>query len=462
MFWISIILGFAGSLALILTNVVMASAPTMVVALPFIVLLALPLMKLVKGYQIILLFLICLIPMDVFAVIPGADNSTTLFKILFPFVFIAFMGDMLFGGQQRMPLNSMDKWLLFYALLNCILVMNAVNQLQALDTIRRYISMWAMYYLFSRALAESPWPDWTRKTVIFSAAVSVLFGLKAYMDGQNPFSELGTGGMMVEDVRITGASSIDPNAYSILLIVALIWAIVCTIEKKDKFLWLYAISVVVIFPGIALTYSRSAYLTLIISLSVLLVKVRKFLTPKYVVIMFFLLLAALPFSPGTVVDRFETLFISSQRQADFSVQRRANYYNVAGNILKDHALLGCGPGNFPVLHQMARYQDIPALVGVPRMAHSMYLTVITESGIIGFIFFSGFLISIYLRQQAIHTRLEGHFNFGLALLCSFVALLVMGLFLHLQISKYLWLVAAMTRAMDNESDCEQEAKAPVH
>ena len=398
--------------------------------------------------------MICLIPMDVFAVIPGADNSTTLFKILFPFVFILFMGDKLLGDQPRMPLNAMDKWLLFYALFNCILVMIAVNQLQALDTMRRYISMWAMYYLFSRALAKNPWPDCTRKAVIFSAAVSVLFGLKAYIDGQNPFSELGVGGLLVEDVRITGASGIDPNAYSILLIVALLWAIVCSIEKNDKFRSLYIISVGLIITGIALTYSRSAYLTLILSLMFLLFKARKLLTPTHIVALLLLMLSALPFAPDSIVDRFQTLFIAQQRQSDTSVQRRANYYNVAANILKDHALLGCGPGNFPVLHQMAKYQDAPVLVGVPRMAHSMYLTVITESGIVGFVFFAGFLISTYLRQRAIHKRLQGNFNFGLALICSFVALLVMGLFLHLQETKYLWLVLSMTRALDNGGDNE--------
>jgi hypothetical protein len=187
MLWLSIILGCAGGLGLILTNITMGSAPTMVVVLPFLCLLVLPLRKLVNGYQIILLFLICLIPMDVFAVIPGADHSTTLFKLLFPFVFIIFAADKLLGDDTSMPLNAMDKWLLFYALFNCILVVVAVNRLQALDTMRRYISMWAMYYLFSRALAKRPWPDWTQKTVIFSAAVSVLFGLKTYLDGQNPF-----------------------------------------------------------------------------------------------------------------------------------------------------------------------------------------------------------------------------------------------------------------------------------
>jgi O-antigen ligase len=455
MVWISLILGFAGGLGLILTTVITGSAPTIVVTLPFVVLLVLPLRNLVKGYQIILLFLICLIPMDVFAVIPGADNSTTLFKLLFPFVFILFVGDRLLGDDAPMPLNAMDRWLLFYALLNCILVMIAVNKLQALDTMRRYISMWAMYYLFSRSLAKSPWPDWTRKTVIFSAAVSVLFGLKAYIDGQNPFSELGVGGLLVNDVRITGASGIDPNAYSILLIVALVWAVVCAVEKKDKFRWVYVISAGLILTGIGLTYSRSAYLTLIASLMFLLFKIRKLLTPTHIVALLLLMLSALPFAPDSIVDRFDTLFNTAQRQSDTSVQRRTNYYNVAANILKDHALLGCGPGNFPVLHQMAKYQDAPVLVGVPRMAHSMYLTVITESGVIGFIFFTGFLVSTYVTQREIHKRLPGNFNFGLALICAFTALLVMGLFLHLQETKYLWLVLAMTRALDTQEDNEE-------
>jgi len=457
-FWISLILGFAGGLGLILANVIVGSAPTMVVTLPFLVLLVLSLRKLVKGYQIILLVLICLIPMDVFAVIPGADNSTTLFKILFPFVFILFIGDKLLGDDFPMPLNAMDKWLLFYALFNCILVMIAVNKLQALDTMRRYLSMWAMYYLSSRALARTPWPDWTRNAVIFSAAVSVLFGLKAYIDGQNPFSELGVGGLLVADVRITGASGIDPNAYSILLIVALLWAVVCAMEKNGRSRLFCVISAGLILTGIGLTYSRSAYITLIASLMFLLFKIRKLLTPTHIVALLLLMLSALPFAPDSIVARFDTLFNTAQRQSDTSVQRRANYYNVAANILKDHALLGCGPGNFPVLHQMAKYQDAPVLIGVPRMAHSMYLTVITESGIIGFIFFTGFLVSTYLRQRAIYERLPGNFNFGLALICSFTALLVMGVFLHLQETKYLWLVFSMTRALDSEGDGEDDGE----
>ena len=454
MIWLTIILAALGGLGLVLVCGYGAETPWLVLGLPLAVPAALVLLRVGRGYKIAIVLLICLIPLDVFAVLPGMEQSTTLFKVLFPLVFLWLLLDRIFTPQTKPSLNAMDKWLIFYGILNWILVLNSVDSLVALNTLRRYTSMWLLYYVLSRSLDQPPWPEWTQIAVVFSTAASALIGLWVYMSGKNPFYAKSIGSS--DEIRITGAASIDPNAYSIVMVVALVWAVYRALRLTGWKRNLYAGAALVLVVGILLTYSRSAWVTCICTAVFALFWLRRYITPKRVTVVVLAGIIGLFFLPQDVVDRFTSLFSAEKRQEDMSLNRRALYIKVGYNIFKDKPLLGCGPGNFPVLYQQARYQEIPIQVGVPRMAHNMYLTVLTESGLVGLVIYMGFLISTLLAQRRIAARMPGDFNFGRALMVSFVALLVMGLFLHLHLVKYLWLVAAMTRALDTEQRYEAD------
>jgi O-antigen ligase len=448
MIWLTVILAALGGLGLVLVYGSSAETPWFILGLPLALPAAVFMLRLGQGYRIILLLLICLIPLDVFAIIPGMEESSTLFKLLFPIAFLWLMLDWLVNPGTRIKLTAMDWWLIFYGIFNWILVLNAFDSLVALNTLRRYTSMWALYYVLSRSLDEPPWPEWTQVAVVLSTVLSAMIGFWVYLSEENPFYVESVGA--ADEIRITGAAGIDPNAYSIVLVVALVWSVYRTFRLTGWKRWLYAGSSLALCMGIILTYSRSAWLTTICAAFFALFWMRKYITPKRVTVAVLVGVIGLFFIPEDAAERFTSLFSSQERQRDFSLNRRALYIKVGYNIFKDKPLLGCGPGNFPLLYQQPKYQEITAQIGVPRMAHNMYLTELTESGLVGLILFSGFLISTLMAQRRIAARLPGDFNFGRALMTSFVALLIMGLFLHLELVKYLWLVAAMTRALDNE------------
>lgn len=396
------------------------------------------------------LVLIGLIPLDFFSEVFGQESMLSVFKVLAPLVAAAGLIRFVIDENKSFSLTTMDRWLLIWILYNLFLMLLAVDKRVALDTLLRDIGMWIIYFLVSKLMTSPLWQQRLVKVILFTAILSTLMGIKSYISGTNVFSSLQDPSLM----RITGATTMSPNQFALLLFMPFALSSFLAITTSGWKRVCYALIAALMTIGVLLTFSRSGALAFAAMLPLLVFRARKRLSPSGILVAVMAVLILLVAAPTAFWNRMGSLLEPQQRSEDTSLMRRENYLVTGLNIIETYPLFGCGPGNFPVLHADSRFQEEPSLIGVPRKAHNLYLTVVTETGVVGFLLFVGLLAATAKKSyQAASQMIEAN-PIANALLVSFCGFLAMGLFAHLQQNKYLWVLFGFINVLNSKEDTQ--------
>jgi len=431
---------------IILGSLALQDKPYYLLALP--IALAVATLCVVRP-QLALLLLVVLIPMDQFAKLAGTAKLLTLYKVLFPLALGAFLIGRFSGRFKPLPPHPLDRWVLAWIALNCVLITIAHDRPEAFTFVRRLASMGLLYFVLSRLFVETSWNGRLQKTVVYAGAVSALFSIVLSGDVQSD-SDL---------IRMTGAADTSPNIFGVSLIPPLMLAVSLAFRTTSTAGRLrYAAACLVLLIGIALTYSRSAVLVLMVSGMVGVWLWRHQLSSRHWAGMGVVVIIALLLAPTQLWDRIASLGQAASGEVfDYSLWRRTNYVKVAANMFKTSPIFGVGPGNFIVLHGMAEYQTEPSLIGVPRQPHNAYLRVTTETGLVGLTFFLGMLSTALLAALGAYRQGGPERWQAGALFLALVAYAIMGLFSHLLLDKTFWTVLAMIRILPERVRFQQSA-----
>ncbi len=415
-----------------------------------------------RNPQAILLAMIALIPLDVFAVLPGQTAAALTFtKLLFPAATAILFLRYLVSADRRVSLHPIDRWLLMWAIYSALGVLIAEHRPTALNDFRRSLSMWLFYLVLSRSFVEPIWQTRLLAAVRITVGISVAIGIGTYLMGNNPFSTMSSEGDVSDSItRITGASSISPNLFATFLLLPLSVSLFAIVGRRGRpRLWGF-VGAGLMMTGLVLTFSRSAFLVMGTMLLLFTAMSWRKIHPAWFVAAILVVMASLPAVPGRYWERMATLFtFDTSGQQDISLWRRTNYLRVGSRILADHPVFGAGPGNFRVLHARAEYQSEVSLIGMERVAHNMYLTVITEGGFVGAVIFGGFLL-VSVRSAWRLRRMTGEVGLhARAVLLALIGLLMLGMFQVMALNKYLWLMLATVRALSERSRRELAAVA---
>ena len=145
-----------------------------------------------------------------------------------------------------------------------------------------------------------------------------------------------------------------------------------------------------------------------------------------------------------------------------SMMGRATETIGAFHIFLDHPILGVGPHQ---AHELSiEYGNKLGLktLGGTRRAHSLYLEILADVGIIGFIFF--FLIVVLILHKLWKLKFywatrNPHFsNMATALFFSVLTYLINGIFLHLSYMRYYWFLLAVAGAGINVLQEKQQTE----
>ncbi len=416
-----------------ITRIVLAA-----VAAPVVLILAL------REPRILSLLLVVLVPVDTFADLSETQQTITLFKALFPLILCAVLLRRWTGRLPALGANALDRTILLWAGLNVVLIATAQDRAEAIDFVRRILSMAALYYVLSRLFSQATWNRRLRGAVVYAGAVSVVFGMIAYFSGANPYTDYD-----VDVVRISGAADISPNVYGMLLIPPMLLAAAGSLEARSKIrrAWFDAL-VMFLASGVVLTYSRSAALVLVLVAVVAVVTWRGRLTRSHWVALALAVALGLLIVPPEYWERLRTLSqLGSLPADDASLWRRSSYLRTGWNMFREHPFLGVGPGNFLPMHAQAAYQMEPSLIGLPRMAHDVYLQTVTEIGPLGLGLFLGVLGAAGSIAYRIARVDQPHSVQAQALAIAILAFSAMGFFSHLLLDKTFWIVLALIRTL---------------
>lgn len=159
--------------------------------------------------------------------------------------------------------------------------------------------------------------------------------------------------------------------------------------------------------------------------------------------------------PAGYLARIQSLSILSAgaKAQDASLGRRASYIVVGSQIIREHPLLGSGPGTFPLHYATTGYAKAFSanrkIGDLYRRAHNTYLEIFSELGIPAGLLFvgllgQGFFNLIRARSAWLQRREWQQADLITHLGMSFLSLTLFLMFLSAPNLKYLWIMLALT------------------
>lgn len=275
-------------------------------------------------------------------------------------------------------------------------------------------------------------------------------------------NEVGSTGLIREREKVSAADRIggpvnDPNHFAQLLIVVLPMSFMLMYSERRRAARLAAlVATLVLLGGVMLTYSRGAFLVLV-GLIILVTGLGYLRWRQLIVGTVGILLLTAVVAPG-YFDRMDTIRRVTQvksdtddwQSGDHAVRGRLTEMLAAIHVFIDHPILGVGPGQYTPFYSL-EYMNLPGVafkqLDVERRAHTLYMELAAETGLVGltaFLAIAGLiLLRLWsLRRRWIHERPEyAHLATGIAL--AILAYLGTGVFLSLAFQRYYWMLIAL-------------------
>jgi len=259
------------------------------------------------------------------------------------------------------------------------------------------------------------------------------------------------------DFRIAGPLS--SNFYALVLVPLVPLAL----DRlwHEKAVWLRVLAgwaLLVTVLSIIFTYSRGGFLALVVVIILMLLRMK--LNPWLLGALVVFGLIVWQFLPAQYTDRIGTLgdLVGGDPEigvaSDISFRGRLSETTVAWLMFLDHPIQGVGLANYN-----ANYQDYSQNLGLDarleaRSAHSLYLEIAAETGIVGLLVFGAILWVLFrglARASTLFKRggMPDYANMTFALAVALIGYLVGSVFLHLAYARYFWLFIGLGLAVPN-------------
>jgi O-antigen ligase len=189
-----------------------------------------------------------------------------------------------------------------------------------------------------------------------------------------------------DGIRYSGAGA-DPNELGLMMVISLLMAYYLSKTAPtsvSRILWLVPLPLCIL--GIILTVSRAAFITTTVALvgisiwHVATTSSRMRFPPLIAGVL--LLAVGMAFVPKANLERIETI------QSEISggrIGKRVRIWKAGMELFEQHPMTGMGAATFAYA--------VEPLIGRDLAAHNTYISVLTETGIIGFICFAFTLIT---------------------------------------------------------------------
>lgn len=254
--------------------------------------------------------------------------------------------------------------------------------------------------------------------------------------------------------RNTNALTGDPNYYAGYLIMVISHILgLLLVTKRMTFRIALVVMLIILFLATLLTVSRAGYIALFAVLFAFFTylyynyNLRRLLSILATITLFSL--ATLYFSTN-IASKFVNLFSMSERiesavtGEDGSFKQRLKILTVAYRVIQANPVLGVGYANFePVFN---KYRLGYFSTGDSRVAHNTYVTILAESGVVGFtgamVFFLSIFIFIRKRYRSSTDQNDRTMLFALGI--SLFSFMLMSATLEQMFESHFWVFLGYT------------------
>jgi O-antigen ligase len=256
----------------------------------------------------------------------------------------------------------------------------------------------AIFAVLIGSFPSRRWVVWLAAAFVAGATLSVLIGLVS--DGLNPSGDALASAAEAEG-RLQGANG-DPNYLAAGCVPALaLAAALIGITRNAMVKWGLTAVMAVLVAGLAASESRGGFLAAIVAVAVAVVVNKRHRAKVIAVIAVVASLTAMYFAayPNT----FERV-----TQVDGGGNGRTDLWFFATEMTKDHPLAGTGLNNYPLVakdyvHEPGARDFSFLITETPHVAHSVYLQLLAELGVIGLALFLVFVAGC-LRAALVAAR----------------------------------------------------------
>ncbi len=283
------------------------------------------------------------------------------------------------GVRKRFYLHNMGLPFLLFAITCVFSIAFSLDRSDSIRIFMFYITAFLLLFVISADISNRQRLMRLLGFIYAAVIISALYAVYQRFTGVNVSASL-TDLTINRGVpgRVFGTLG-NPNNYAEFLVMMTPLAAVFAANVK-KPLYRVGLCCGIALPMIALlmTYSRSCWLSMLLTCVVFVYFANKKLIPAF----FLICVAAIPFLPESVHIRIASLFNSE----DSSNMFRVYVWTGTVQMAKDNFFtgIGLGPGSFGVLYP--EYAHPLAIKGVPH-SHMVYLELIIELGIVGFLSF---------------------------------------------------------------------------
>lgn len=269
------------------------------------------------------------------------------------------------------------------------------------------------------------------------------------------------------DYRIGGSIG-DPNYHAqiMLVLVPLAFDRVMT-EKTALMRGLAGWALLVTVLNVILTFSRGGFLGLLVVGGIIMVMhpPRPSMLFVAAVVLFFIVQLA----PAQYTERMRTLldFVPGMSQSspleEGSLRDRTSKFAIGWNMFMDYPVLGVGVNNYNF-----RHDDYARNVGNTtntqvKSAHSLYLEILAETGIVGMTIFLGIIYAVYrsissARRLFLAAGQADYASLAVAIGIGFIGYLVTAIFLHDAHARYFWLLFGIAISLQIAAQHEFDKK----
>jgi O-antigen ligase len=383
-----------------------------------------------------LLAIVALIPLSL---IPALENILLVFSALTPIkiiggiAFVGALGQQIMKGKQwdfmKEPVVLFYFWFLIYVFINGFAWPSSFTR----ENFTFYVSIAVLGFLVLTQINTEKRLHLIIWAVLVSALVVSINSIINYV------------GFQSVTARAAGGA-FDPNYFAISLLPLIAISAYNFGVEKNKVLKVVSVVICLVFlGGLAVTQSRGGFVGLAGMLFIAFFTARKKFAALIIILVASVLIIS--FMPEHFWDRFAETKLEattpeeSQSATIGSTVRRYYLAKAAWEMFLKNPIFGVGLGNF--------YWECPLYYPLyPGRAHNMYLEILAEMGITGFILFMGMLVSFFRCLKRLG---KAEFPYNLRAKSFFVGhmgFFIAALFLHAQQEKGFWLIMFMAVAME--------------
>lgn len=247
-----------------------------------------------------------------------------------------------------------------------------------------------------------------------------------------------------------------PNMWGQIVVSVIALVIFRIVHERRTSIKLFAVLILGILLYATLnTYSRGAYLALAIGVLLIFLVLEDRFSPMIAIATVGLIILAIPFLPANYTARFKSLLVLTPSNEygiyqDSSLRGRSSELLTGLSMFKSSPLLGIGALNYK-----PNYQKFSQNIGIelraePRDPHSLYVQLLAENGILGFLAFFLVIASLFSglakakRSVKYLPILQKTWSPWISSLqASLIMYLIAATFLHGAYIRYFWILAGL-------------------